>query len=76
MDHAIVQVFQDVFGIPREKCVDSLSPESVEGWDSIHHMTLVMTLEQSFGVVFTPEEMTELVSIRKIKDILAKHVAN
>lgn len=76
MDHTIAQVFLDIFGIPREKCVDSLSPESVEGWDSIHHMTLVMTLEQSFGVVFSPEEITELVSVRKIKDTLAKHIAN
>ena len=75
MDRRIARIFGDLFGVPPAQCTDSLSPQQVKGWDSVGHMTLVLTLEQTFGVEFAPEEITELLNVRQIKDALAKHNA-
>ncbi len=39
-------------------------------WDSLGHMTLVMDLEDAFGVHFEVDEITEMTSGRKIIELL------
>jgi len=33
------------------------SPETIENWDSVHHLNLVLALEEEYGFQFSPEEM-------------------
>ena len=35
------------------------SPETVESWDSVHHLNLVLALEEEYGFQFLPEEMDQ-----------------
>jgi len=39
------------------------SPDTIESWDSLHHLSFVVALEQEFGVQFSPEEIEQLLSI-------------
>ena len=68
------KVFSDLFGIPPEECVDSLAMENVAGWDSVNHLTLVFMLEEEFKVQFSPEEISELTSVGRIKSLLANRL--
>jgi acyl carrier protein len=42
-------------------------------WDSVAHIALVTELETAFGVELTPEEITELTSYSKAKEILGRY---
>jgi acyl carrier protein len=46
------------------------SPETVDTWDSVHHLNLVLALEQSFGFEFSPEEMDRMKTIGQIAGIV------
>ena len=35
------------------------SPETIENWDSVHHLNLVLALEEEYGFEFSPEEMDQ-----------------
>ena len=48
------------------------SPQTVESWDSVQHLNLVLALEEQFAVQFEPDEMDEMKSIGAIAGILAK----
>ena len=48
------------------------SPQTVEGWDSVQHLNLVLALEEQFGTQFEPDEMDEMKSIGAIALLLAK----
>ena len=39
------------------------SPETVESWDSVHHLNLVLALEEEYGFEFSPEEMDQAKSV-------------
>lgn len=41
-------IFQDAFGI--EKLTDDMSIDTVDGWDSMAHVALIMTLQKEFNV--------------------------
>lgn len=62
------QIFQAAFGI--EKLTDDLSIDTVEGWDSMAHVALIMTLQQEFGVSITPAVAIELTDVASIKNYL------
>jgi acyl carrier protein len=66
MRDRVVAVVSQVFGIAPETIRDETSPETVEHWDSLRHMDLVLALEEEFGVRFSDEQILGLLSVGKI----------
>ena len=48
------------FEISVENININSSQDNIETWDSLQHLNLVLALEQTFGVRFTPEEISEM----------------
>ena len=53
----------DLFGVPAEHISAASSPDTIEAWDSIQHLNLVLALEEKFGLQLSPEEMEQMKSI-------------
>lgn len=66
VDERLRQVFSDVFGLDGDAAREA-SAQTVDGWDSIAHVRLVMALEGEFDVQFEAEEIPELVSFATIR---------
>jgi acyl carrier protein len=69
---ALAAVFEDVFqhGGPLTR---GTSPEQVSRWDSLQHIALVTTLERTFGVSLSMDEMMEIRSVGDIETVLRRH---
>jgi len=52
--------------------VDNASADSTPGWDSLAHLRLLMAVEEEFGVSFSPDEIPELDSVRRIGDAVER----
>ena len=63
-------VFADVFGVRADSVGDEASPASIEAWDSVAHLNLILALEGEFMVQFEAEEIPELASFRAIRERL------
>lgn len=72
MDEKLRDLICDVFRISSEAYHGELTSADVEDWDSVLHITLLLTLEQAFGVSFDPEEGSRLTSVPNIKAALAE----
>lgn len=53
----------DLFGVPAERITADSSPETIEAWDSIQHLNLVLAVEEKFGVQLSPEEIEQMKNI-------------
>jgi acyl carrier protein len=60
----------DVLHVPANQLMPQSSPESIEAWDSIHHLNLILAFEQEFGVQFNPEEVDQMNSVGRILHVL------
>jgi acyl carrier protein len=49
------------------------SPESIERWDSLGRLLLLVELEQEFGVQLPPEQAEQMVSVAAIVAILNEY---
>lgn len=63
-------VSADVFQVPAGQISPQSSPETLDSWDSVQHLNLVLALEQQFGVQFEPEEMDKMKNIGNIVDLV------
>ena len=67
----LTRCFSAVFpNIPAEQ-IATASLETVEGWDSVAAATLVVTIEEEFGIEFEVEVVGDLSSYQSIFDYLS-----
>ena len=65
--------FVEVFGAKVEDLNDNYDKETVDEWDSVHQLSLIAQFEETFDIMFDPEDIMEMTSYAKGKDILAKY---
>jgi len=66
----IRNVLSAVFGVPSAAVTDASSPDTVEGWDSLNHIHLILALEMEFGVSFEADQALALTSIPSIEQMI------
>lgn len=65
--------FVQVFGSKVEELNDGYGKDTVEEWDSVHQLSLIAELEEAFDIMFDPEDIMEMTSYAKGKELLAKY---
>lgn len=65
--------FVQVFGAKAEELNDSYSKETVDEWDSVHQLSLVAQMEDAFDIMLDPEDIMDLTSYAKGKEILKRY---
>jgi acyl carrier protein len=53
----LTEVFQDVFDEDPVTVTPELSAKDVEGWDSLRHIRLILTIEKAFQIKFSTSEI-------------------
>lgn len=64
--------FCEVFQIEDSKLI-GLSYQTIPTWDSVGHMSLVAALEQEFDIMMETDDIIDLSSFEKGKEILSKN---
>jgi acyl carrier protein len=67
------KVLAHVFKINAYTVNDDTSVDTVERWDSLNHLNLILALELEFGVSFTEEQSVEIMNYPLIKMVLQEH---
>jgi len=65
--------FVQVFGAKADDLNDNYGKETVAEWDSVHQLSLISEFEETFDIMFDPEDIMEMTSYAKGKEILAKY---
>ncbi len=74
VEQRVRSVLADVFGLDAAAIGPDTSTDTVEGWDSLHHLTVVLSLEEEFGIEFDDEETLSLVNFPLIALIVNEHL--
>jgi acyl carrier protein len=69
------RVAADVFNVPVDQLQLDATRDDIAQWDSLHHINLVIALEQTFDIQFTPEHMEQMLSLELIALIVGELTA-
>lgn len=64
------RIAADIFSQPADSVTADASPETIETWDSVQHVSLVLAIEEHFGIQIEPEEFEKMNSLGKIAELL------
>jgi len=65
--------FVEVIGVDPASNFNELLYGSTVGWDSVAHMALVAAIEGSFDIMLPTDDVIDMSSFAKAKEIVAKH---
>jgi acyl carrier protein len=70
---SIEEVVAKVFKVDVSEVTDLSSKETLAEWDSMGHLSLVMSLEERFKVSLSIADAMEMTSVQHIKRILREY---
>lgn len=72
----ILQVMATVFETEAATLNENSSSDTIEAWDSLKHLTLILALEEEFAISIPDEEVGELVNYKLIEITIHEQLGN
>ena len=72
----IISVMSAVFEIPANQIQNDSSPDTIESWDSLKQMNLIVALEEEFDLVFSDQQIFDMINFVLINNIIAELLEN
>lgn len=67
------QAFVNALAIDADQVTDELAYNTIPEWDSTAHMILIAELEDTFEVMLDTDDIIDMSSVLKARQILAKY---
>lgn len=68
----LTRIMRDVFDDDNLVVTPELTANDVEGWDSVSHITLVVAVEEAFGIKFKSAELEKMKNVGQLVDEIEK----
>ena len=66
-------IFCEVFSVETNALNADFNNTNVDGWDSVHQLSLTSSIEDEFDIMLDAEDILEFTSYDNAKTILAKY---
>jgi acyl carrier protein len=66
----LTKVFEDVFDDDSIIVTPELSAKDVDGWDSLTHIRLILSVEKAFKIKFTTSEIGNLKNVGELAALI------
>jgi acyl carrier protein len=71
IEQRVKKVMSVVFELPENLINEDSSKDSIESWDSLRHLNLIIALEEEFEVSIPDEEVGNLMNFKLIELVIA-----
>jgi acyl carrier protein len=72
MDKQLMKLMAELLRVPQNEITDTLTMNETDSWDSLKHMELVVTLEETFDVQLTADEIITMLDMKGITKVLTE----
>ena len=67
------QVFMECFMVDQGALNENLVYQSIDAWDSVGHMTMIVALEEAFNIMMETDDIIDFGSYTRGAEILANY---
>jgi len=72
MDNKLRAILAQAIDVEAHELTDESSPDTMPEWDSFAHLNMVASIEKEYGISLTLDEVIEMQSLPKIKEVIAR----
>jgi acyl carrier protein len=69
-ENKLKQILADVFSEDIENINEEASADTIEKWDSLNHLNLVLAIESEFDISLSEDDSIQIMNYPLIKEIL------
>lgn len=66
-------IFCEVFSVEDSALSSDFNNSTVEGWDSVHQLSLTSAVEDEYDIMLDAEDILDFTSYDNVKKILSKY---
>ncbi len=70
----LTNIFADVFDEDSITVTPQLAAKDVDGWDSLTHIRLMLTIERAFKIKFTASEIGKLENVGELVALMKERI--
>lgn len=67
------KIFCEVFSVEESALNSEFNKCTVDGWDSVHQLSLTSSVEDEFDIMLDAEDILEFTSYENAKQLLSKY---
>jgi acyl carrier protein len=67
----VFEIVAEIMDMATADINESSSPQTVNKWDSLRHMKLILALEESLGIQFTDGDLNRMKDVSTILQIIS-----
>lgn len=71
----VTDIFRDVFDDDDLVITDSTNSGDIEDWDSLEHISLIVSMEKEFNLKFDIKEVNKLENVGQMIDLIVSKLA-
>ena len=68
---SLTGIFREVFDDEGITLTRAMTADDVEGWDSLSHVNLIVTIEARYGIKFSQKELLTFKNVGDLMDSIA-----
>ena len=69
----VKEILAKVLEIDIDTIFDNTTQKDIAKWDSLQHLNLIVEIEDKYDISIDPEDISEMLSIDKIIEIIKKY---
>ena len=69
-DQKLKEVLARVFDVDVAEIAETASNDTMDRWDSLRHMNLIVAIEEEFGVEFSGDQVADSVNYKLLRIVL------
>ncbi|MCR5789845.1 MAG: acyl carrier protein [Lachnospiraceae bacterium] len=66
----VTEIFRDVFDDEELVITDSTNSDDIEDWDSLEHISLIVSMEKEFSLKFDIKQVNQLENVGQMVDLI------
>lgn len=70
----LAEIFEDVFDDDSIQVTPDLAAKDVDGWDSLSHIRLILTVEKAFKIKFSTSEIGKLENVGDLAALIKARI--
>ena len=70
MENRIKKVIADVLMLDESIINDETSPDTIEEWDSLKQMNIIIALEEEFDIALSDDDIIDMLNVKLINQII------
>ncbi|MBI2998860.1 MAG: acyl carrier protein [Deltaproteobacteria bacterium] len=73
---SVREIMGIIFRVDPQAIDASATRDTIESWDSLHHINLILALEEHFNIQFSLDDVEQMDSFRSIVDLILARLDN